>query len=257
MKRRAFTLIELLVVIAIIAILAAILFPVFAKAREKARQSACTSNLKEMGLGLMQYVSDYDDTFPIMAYTVSGIKFSWRQMIYPYVKATGVYACPTNLYANTDGAVSGIPALPRNYAINSHFAVSPGAGPYGVVPLMSSLIDSAGTIYLTENITSDGRTMFQNWGPTDSNLGNDMVYYAYGNGKPVFPGHTGMFNLLFADGHAKAMKPTATEAPVNMWGYFSDNPGTCNTGSLAQLNCQTTSANALAVLNNLEQAYGQ
>ena len=64
----AFTLIELLVAIAIIAILAAILFPVFAKAREKARQSTCVSNLKQMGLGLMQYVSDYDESFPIAAY---------------------------------------------------------------------------------------------------------------------------------------------------------------------------------------------
>ncbi|MBZ0172326.1 MAG: DUF1559 domain-containing protein, partial [Phycisphaerales bacterium] len=63
-RRLAFTLIELLVVIAIIAILAAILFPVFARAREKARQSSCASNLKQLALGLMQYAQDYDETYP-------------------------------------------------------------------------------------------------------------------------------------------------------------------------------------------------
>ncbi|WP_395145752.1 prepilin-type N-terminal cleavage/methylation domain-containing protein, partial [Armatimonas sp.] len=68
MKKRAFTLIELLVVIAIIAILAAILFPVFAQAREKARQTSCLSNQKQIGLGVMQYVQDYDETYPTAYY---------------------------------------------------------------------------------------------------------------------------------------------------------------------------------------------
>src|SRR5512137_1152715 len=74
-KRRAFTLIELLVVIAIIAILAAILFPVFAKAREKARQSSCQSNLKQIGLAFMQYAQDYDEQYPYndpVAYDAAG-----------------------------------------------------------------------------------------------------------------------------------------------------------------------------------------
>ena len=71
-RKRGFTLIELLVVIAIIAILAAILFPVFARAREKARQSSCLSNVKQIGLGMMMYVQDYDERFPTLYYTPPG-----------------------------------------------------------------------------------------------------------------------------------------------------------------------------------------
>src|SRR5882757_4911358 len=87
---KGFTLIELLVVIAIIAILAAILFPVFAKVREKARQTTCTSNLKQLGLGFMQYAQDNDEKFPGSDWY--GMK--WAGHIYPYVKSTGVFHCP-------------------------------------------------------------------------------------------------------------------------------------------------------------------
>ena len=96
--RSAFTLIELLVVIAIIAILAAILFPVFARARENARRSSCQSNLKQIGLGIMQYTQDYDERLPgrIMDSAVAGEVNSWRRVIYPYVKSTQIFACPSN-----------------------------------------------------------------------------------------------------------------------------------------------------------------
>ena len=91
--RRGFTLIELLVVIAIIAILAAILFPVFARAREKARQASCLSNLKQLGLGLMMYAQDYDERLP-GTYTMVPpgpwpLVF-WPQIILPYVKNTQI-----------------------------------------------------------------------------------------------------------------------------------------------------------------------
>ena len=86
--RRGFTLIELLVVIAIIAILAAILFPVFAKAREKARQSSCLSNVKQLGLAMMQYAQDYDERLPM--YADGGYRYNWDVAIEPYLKNSQV-----------------------------------------------------------------------------------------------------------------------------------------------------------------------
>src|SRR5438876_2199440 len=99
MKRiRAFTLIELLVVIAIIAILAAILFPVFAQARDKARQATCLSNQKQFGLGLMMYVQDYDETYPIGLHAHNDFlrqEAVWFKMVQPYLKNTAVFRCPS------------------------------------------------------------------------------------------------------------------------------------------------------------------
>src|SRR3978361_1893742 len=99
MKTRfGFTLIELLVVIAIIAILSAILFPVFAKVREKARQTSCASNMKQMGLATAQYNQDYDEHMPINgaanADNYSGLPIGWAGMLYPYTKSVGVFKCP-------------------------------------------------------------------------------------------------------------------------------------------------------------------
>lgn len=100
MKRRGFTLIELLVVIAIIAILAAILFPVFARAREKARQSSCLSNLKQLALGLLMYSQDYDEKFPTYYWGEgnSGIATSctWWAGAYPYIKNLQIFKCPSS-----------------------------------------------------------------------------------------------------------------------------------------------------------------
>src|SRR5450631_192882 len=102
---KGFTLIELLVVIAIIAILAAILFPVFAKVREKARQTSCLSNEKQLGLGFIQYVQDNDEHWP----TGGGggqptLGTGWAGTIYPYVKSTGVFGCPDDSTNPPNGA---------------------------------------------------------------------------------------------------------------------------------------------------------
>ena len=92
--KRGFTLIELLVVIAIIAILAAILFPVFARARSKARQAACQSNLKQLALAVMMYCQDYDGKFPPVYDDGSGTRYIWADKIFPYVKNEDLFQCP-------------------------------------------------------------------------------------------------------------------------------------------------------------------
>src|SRR6185437_593778 len=129
--RKGFTLIELLVVIAIIAILAAILFPVFAQAREKARQATCLSNLKQIGLATLQYNQDYDEYFYAHRYNLTGgaqnplisaphgnnisgkalTKMFWISMLQPYTKSYDVFKCPSNpnawVVSNTDGVQCG------------------------------------------------------------------------------------------------------------------------------------------------------
>src|SRR5215210_3296996 len=108
-RSKGFTLIELRVVIAIIAILASILFPVFARARENARRASCQSNLKQQSLGMIQYMQDYDER---LVYTVYG-EASWRIRIFPYVKSTQVYFCPSaakpsaNAFTGTEAIDSG------------------------------------------------------------------------------------------------------------------------------------------------------
>lgn len=121
---RAFTLIELLVVIAIIAILAAILFPVFARARENARRSSCQSNLKQIGLGIMQYTQDYDDRYPIASqgpYTYSdgatNLVAQWPVAIAPYIKSLQVFQCPSDTKAGVSAPYGGIML---SYAANAY-----------------------------------------------------------------------------------------------------------------------------------------
>ncbi len=106
--RRGFTLIELLVVIAIIAILAAILFPVFARAREKARQSSCTSNAKQIGLAVLMYAQDYDEVFPYERNGIDGLPWyrtgavtfttyaNYQPLVYPYAKNGQAFMCPSS-----------------------------------------------------------------------------------------------------------------------------------------------------------------
>ena len=149
MSKKGFTLIELLVVIAIIAILAAILFPVFAAAREKARQTSCASNLKQLGLGFMQYVQDYDELYPVPVNTGNStspyydLGRGWAGMIYPYVKSTQIFVCPSDVIPSGTATIS--------YAYNIAFAQDTGAqSSQGINGMSSKLTSPPKTVLLFE-----------------------------------------------------------------------------------------------------------
>jgi prepilin-type N-terminal cleavage/methylation domain-containing protein len=138
-----FTLIELLIVIAIIAILAAILFPVFAQAREKARQTACLSNMKQMGIAVGMYETDYDEMTP-NGYQTSGGGNGWAGQVYPYVKSAGAYICPSDTTAS--------PIC--SYAINANLAPHI-ATPYSSTGiLLSQMVAPSKTVLFCEVINS-------------------------------------------------------------------------------------------------------
>jgi prepilin-type N-terminal cleavage/methylation domain-containing protein/prepilin-type processing-associated H-X9-DG protein len=225
--RRAFTLIELLVVIAIIAILAAILFPVFAKAREAARATSCRSNLKQLGTALMMYAQDYDETYPLRRFQPIVSPWwddnSWRTVIQPYVKNTQVLVCPSNPQKNVP---SWDPEFGRSYACNTNPGGDPSwtnekglfgnaAGvPMAAVDRPADLISVAevyGLPFVSLIIDVDAGVHTEN--------GKNITYY----GEALFAGHSGRTNYLFADGHVKAMKPTQTFHPLNLW-YRDNSP---------------------------------
>jgi prepilin-type N-terminal cleavage/methylation domain-containing protein/prepilin-type processing-associated H-X9-DG protein len=239
---RAFTLIELLVVIAIIAILAAILFPVFAQAREKARQTACASNLKQIGTAIMMYTQDYDETLPSTwmgngaATPPNGIDssvgpaYTWNYMILPYIKNDGVFTCPSNRYDSKDNQKKifyGTPALfqPIHYVPNRQ--VMGQMIIEGLSPL--SAIDSPSeAIMVAEN---KSRYSDANWTSTYSALGSGNVMLnfttnqpeSFATGEGFIQSHQKMGNFVFADGHVKAMRPQATIWPNDLWNCTNTN----------------------------------
>lgn len=224
-QRQGFTLIELLVVIAIIAILAAILFPVFAKAREKARQTSCASNEKQLGLGFMQYIQDNDEQMPIDNGKPGR---GWGSRIYPYVKSTGVYKCPDDSTATNGNAV------PVSYAFNSNMDPLYQTA-YGSVASQNA---PASTVLLCEvtgvqsditNINNDVNSVGADGGDSccgwvDQGGGKYQTGYM---GQPVRNNscggnwwnganglHTSGSNFAFADGHVKWLLP-ARVSPGN------------------------------------------
>ena len=202
---KGFTLIELLVVIAIIAILAAILFPVFARARENARRASCQSNLKQIGLGIMQYTQDYDEKMP--GERMGGVH--WGYVIQPYVKSVQLFKCPSNTSTgNVAFAPTPTPAqqIPRSYLANGFSDANWVFG--GTVN--SPMVEDAGVALSAIEETSRVVTIGEH-------IDRDMPNYWWGPADVQFTNHLGTTNFLFADGHVKAMKPLATLSPVNMW----------------------------------------
>lgn len=128
-RHAAFTLIELLVVIAIIAILAAILFPVFGRARENARRSSCQSNEKQIALGIKQYTQDYDERFPNVPTTTPADSPGWAYAIQPYVKSEQLFQCPSDSFVLPTGDTLLLRAATggfSDYAINYNLDTGSG-----------------------------------------------------------------------------------------------------------------------------------
>jgi prepilin-type N-terminal cleavage/methylation domain-containing protein/prepilin-type processing-associated H-X9-DG protein len=257
-KNFGFTLIELLVVIAIIAILAAILFPVFARARENARRASCASNLKNIGLGILQYAQDYDERMvwdsinvqtppPLQSIT------SWRGLLQPYIKSIQVFDCPSNTEGkawHSDGY-----ATPQDYATNASYwntsstdcgnaCGAVGFSNFGgdwvsyPAPTLAQFTNTSQTIVVTETVFLNNDNRFS-WA---ANLNT-----AYSNDQ-LFNGHLATSNYLFMDGHVKAMKPLATisaanggTGSVNMWSRTGqDFSGTDTSNAKTNLATYTT-----------------
>lgn len=218
-RKKGFTLIELLVVIAIIAILAAILFPVFAKAREKARQSTCSSNLKQIGNAVMMYVQDYDEMYP---FCFLDYHTFLHDVLNPYIKAStsgkgSVWVCPSvpNTNPSYDNGV-----YCANCDILTLDVRATGGWQDGQYTAMSQ-IQRPAEMYL---IFDFGSTSYMTGGAAPGPTGNaplTWARYVPGTGdiipmpasiNPIYASdyqsgrHSGMLNIAFADGHVKAIK---------------------------------------------------
>lgn len=225
MKRRAFTLIELLVVVAIIAVLAAILFPVFARARENARRASCLSNLKQLGLATMMYVQDYDEAFPNNVISIptstptseypggkwfNGSLF-WPQLLYPYHKSTQVFACPSGLIDRVNEPRIGHYGANQNLMRDEGYVspklsviTSPSTtilagdmGQYRIYVSSSSVNDVTNPVGASRYLPGIGAVLGINDVPGTTKISASLLG-DFQNGR-----HFGGANIAFADGHVK------------------------------------------------------
>ncbi len=217
--RRGFTLIELLVVIAIIAILAAILFPVFAQAREKARQTQCMNNLKQMATAVLGYIQDYDEKFPMAVYapatrpTGGNCAFTLFDAIYPYLKNLDIVKCPSDpqaLYLNAGfQSVINMPTcnLPDGVGYMYNFdLMPPGRTPIDQNPPAVS----RGTVSIAEvpfpaetTMNFDAHLALGGSGSVLQRKPNDTGIFLI---VPVLGRHNEFVQVNYVDGHAKAVK---------------------------------------------------
>ncbi|BDI32453.1 hypothetical protein CCAX7_45040 [Capsulimonas corticalis] len=244
-----FTLIELLVVIAIIAILAAILFPVFAKAREKARQITCLSNLKQLGLGFTQYVQDYDEKYPSIGGVdpnwetdTNGNQAGWANQIYPYVKSVGVYACPDD---STINQAQPTYTTPRKVSYNINYFVfvydygpSPGVDNFGGAAL--SQFNAPSSTFLLYEISDTTTQQYT------GNQGDPSAPITIQNASGGSSGDYGWLptrhdstleyssNYLAADGHVKYLKASSVSFGTGTPGGNNDTT-TDNLGAKKQV----------------------
>jgi prepilin-type N-terminal cleavage/methylation domain-containing protein/prepilin-type processing-associated H-X9-DG protein len=221
MGRRAagFTLIELLIVIAILAILAALLFPVFARARENARRASCLSNLRQIGLGLLQYVQDYDEQNTRQWYgsssgpsepVASGTRYKWMDAIFPYVKSEQLFNCPSHTLPVTLGTSTFDRYQFRtgrnygSYGVNTSYFDEPIDGIYTNPfqnPSVASWEAPATTVYAVDSaaLFSIG---WPNGNPPVVGTGPRYLYSEF----MTVERHLETCVVLYCDGHVKAQK---------------------------------------------------
>jgi prepilin-type N-terminal cleavage/methylation domain-containing protein/prepilin-type processing-associated H-X9-DG protein len=203
-KSRAFTLIELLVVMAVIAILAGILFPVFAQAREKARQASCASRTKNLGTAVMLYTQDYDEQLPLAAYATSDVDFiTWHDLTDPYTRNKTIWHCPSSSVETADAGgkptthfgynVHYLTTLARDFSnANGHRAVALAAVPRPAETVL--LADARASIHPSW-CGDDGKFLLP---PSQADA------HCWGRPNPL---HQGGSNLAFVDGHVKWLRP--------------------------------------------------
>ena len=214
--KRGFTLIELLVVIAIIAILAAILFPVFARARENARRASCQSNVKQIALGFFMYTQDYDEKFPqtsLVATPTATNPYGWADALQPYLKSTQIFQCPSETNSPANSGVYATDVMGGGYT--DYFVNSRALGQAqarfdapAVTILIGDGLGGAATTTATSTSGYAGSAAYQ-----ISGTGGTACASAYVARSSNFNGtqrHLDGANFAFADGHVKWLKGDTT-----------------------------------------------